>query len=424
VRILSTALERGADRVRLSAEFQRGTDRFDVWFEFPAEHADLVADGPEPFAALALLPAMQAHEPLEIVPPLSARQLQGLARVREVWHRWRPDFAAVPIVATPRAGARPPGRHVAAFFSLGVDSFYTALKHRRFGAERLPLDHLVFMRGLERPLESSEGADGTGAVVRSVAAELGVAVVEGATNLRTRFPLDWASEYHGAGLSATALALGGGCGTVLVPATLSWEALIPTGGTPTTDEHYSTERTRVLYDGGEASRAVKLATIASDPLALAHLRVCTANRAGPHNCGRCGKCVRTMAMLAVAGRLRESGSFPHELPRDVGRLLKPHFDGFFREVVAHTPADRVDLALEARLQAALRARARREHFRAWVERTPAAALLPVADALGRGARSATGFAALRARRLVQGAGSRATGTRGSTLHSGSADAQA
>ncbi len=386
MRILSTAVERRGGRVRLGAEFQRGAGRFDVWFEFPAEHAGLVADGPEPFAALALLPAMQAHEPLEVVPPLSARQLQGLARVREVWHRWRPDFAAVPIVATPRADPRPPGPHVAAFFSLGVDSFYTALKHLRFGGERLPLDHLVFMRGLERPLESSEGADGTAAVVRSVAAELGVAVVEGATNLRTHFPLDWASEYHGAGLSATALALGGGCATVLMPATLSWEALAPTGGTPTTDEHSSTERTRVLYDGGEASRAVKLARIASDPLALAHLRVCTANRAGPHNCGRCGKCVRTMAMLAVAGRLRESGSFPHELPRDTGRLLKPHFDGFLREVVAHTPAERVDLALEARLQAALRARARRGHFRAWLERTPAAPLLAAADRFGQGAR--------------------------------------
>jgi hypothetical protein len=131
---------------------------------------------------------------------------------------------------------------------------------------------------------------------------------------------------------------------------------------------------------------VKLARIASDPLALAHLRVCTANRAGPHNCGRCGKCVRTMAMLAVAGRLRESGSFPHELPRDTGRLLKPHFAGFFREIVALAPPGRADLALEARLQAALRARARRGHFRAWLERTPAAPLLTAADRLGRGAR--------------------------------------
>jgi len=91
-------------------------------------------------------------------------------------------------------------------------------------------------------------------------------------------------------------------------------------------------------------------------------------------------------MLAVAGRLRESGSFPHELPRDTGRLLKPHFDGFFREVVAHTPAERADLALEARLQAVLRARARRGHFRAWLERTPAAPLLAAADRLGQGAR--------------------------------------
>jgi hypothetical protein len=365
VRILSTALDRGADRVRLSAEFQRGADHFDVWFEFPAEHAALVADGPEPFAALALLPAMKAGEPLEIVPPRSAPQLQGLARVREVWHRWRPDFAAVPMVATARADARPAGPHVAAFFSLGVDSFYTALKHLRFGTERLPLDLLVFMRGLERPLESSEGADGTAAVVRQVAGELGVAVVEGATNLRTHFPLDWETEYYGAGMAATALALGGACGTVLVPSSFAWEELMPYGGGPVTDEQYSTERTRILYDGGEASRGGKVAIIADHALALAHLRVCTANRAGSHNCGRCGKCVRTMAMLAVAGRLREAAGFPDTLPRGVRRLLKPEFTTYFNEIVAiRGPA--ADAALARRLVRAIRRNELRTAVRTWL----------------------------------------------------------
>lgn len=380
MRILGTTVERGAGRVRLRAEFERDAGRFDVWFEVPAEHAALVADGPEPFAALALLPAMHAGEPLEIIPPVSARQLEGLARVREVWHRWRPGLAAVPIVATARAGTRPAGPHVAAFFSLGVDSFYTALKHLRFGAEPLPLDHLVFTTGLERPLESSEGAGETEAVVRAVAAELGVGVVTVATNLRTRFPLDWATEYHGAGLAATALALGGGCGTVLIPATHAWEQLKPWGGSPTSDEHYSTEWTRILFDGGEADRGEKVEAIAAHAVALAHLRVCTANRAGAGNCGRCMKCVRTMAMLAAAGRLDESGTFPRTLPGGIEQHLARDYESYAREILALARRTGADPGLMARVERHVRKVERRARFGAWLGATPFGRLLPAGDA--------------------------------------------
>src|SRR5690606_394988 len=145
--------------------------------------------------------------------------------------------------------------------------------------------------------------------------------------------LDWATEYHGAGLAATALALGGGCGTVLVPGTHAWEQLKPWGGSPTTDEHYATERTRIVFDGGEADRGEKVEAIAAHPVALAHLRVCTANRAGAGNCGRCMKCVRTMAMLAAAGRLGASGSFPHTLPGGIERHLARDYQSYAREIL-------------------------------------------------------------------------------------------
>lgn len=420
MRILGTTVGHDAERVRLSAEFERGAERFDVWFEFPAEHAPLVADGPEPFVALALLPAMLAGEPLEVVPPVCARQLQGLARVREVWHRWRPDLAAVPILATPRPDARPPGPHVASFFSLGVDSFYTVLKHLRFGADRLPLDTLVFMRGLERPLESSEGAGAAEALARHVAAELGLALVTGATNLRTRFPLDWATEYHGAGLSATALALGEGCGTVLIPGAHAWEQIKPWGGSPTSDEHYSTGRTRIRFDGGEADRGEKVEAIAPHRVALAHLRVCTANRAGAGNCGRCVKCVRTMTMLAAAGRLGESGSFPRELPADLQGHLARDWPAYARETLALARRTGTDPGLTARLERHVRAVERRAHLDGWISGTVLAP--PVAGA--RAVRDAIGTVAAQVRRRLQRVVSRATGTRGSTLHSASPDAQA
>ena len=53
-----------------------------------------------------------------------------------------------------------------------------------------------------------------------------------------------------------------------------------------------------------------------------HLRVCWQNVGTDLNCGRCEKCVRTMAMLAGAGVLDRCETFPDrvDLPDRIGQL--------------------------------------------------------------------------------------------------------
>ena len=66
----------------------------------------------------------------------------------------------------------------------------------------------------------------------------------------------------------------------------------------------------VLHLGGDATRTEKTKAIAADPLAQAHLDVCTnglyqgrKDASSPVNCGVCDKCVRTIITLDHLGYL-------------------------------------------------------------------------------------------------------------------------
>ena len=72
---------------------------------------------------------------------------------------------------------------------------------------------------------------------------------------------------------------------------------------PALDPLWSTEAVEVVHDGAETRRVDKVAALAASPLALRYLRVCWENRGGAYNCGRCGKCMRTMVDLDLAGAL-------------------------------------------------------------------------------------------------------------------------
>ena len=92
------------------------------------------------------------------------------------------------IDATPRStDPAPLAARAATFFSGGVDSFYTLLKRR--GREPLPapLTHVVFMRGLEKPLDFLRGVEASEQLVQSSAAEAGVQFILGDSHRRLHF---------------------------------------------------------------------------------------------------------------------------------------------------------------------------------------------------------------------------------------------
>lgn len=309
MRLVDVALRSQAGLARLTGvvELRPGSGPRELYFEFPDRIAPFVAESADPFAAAMLVPSMAAGQDLEILPPISPQLRASLPRIRDVMHVWYPELSSVAVTTRPQL-APPPRRAegAAAFFSAGVDSFYTLLKYRQ-GAEGLPvpLSHVIFMRGIENELQWSHDVEASQRHVEEIAAATGVACIVGTTNLRTELRLHWERYHHGAGLAATALVLSGGLGYVCIPASFPYGYLVRHGSTPLVDAMYSTERLSVIHDGAECTRAEKVARLVEwdRELVLAHLRVCLRNDGGAFNCGECYKCVRTAMALAIVGGL-------------------------------------------------------------------------------------------------------------------------
>jgi hypothetical protein len=137
------------------------------------------------------------------------------------------------------------------------------------------------------------------------------------TNLRClesyEFNRDWMRRAHGALLCAVAHALSGGIRRILIASTNDVPHLRPWGSHPLLDPRFSSEDLVVAHDEIHRSRLSKLEAIAEWDAALESIIVCTdwmTTREGPPNCGRCEKCLRTLASLKALGVERDLPTFP------------------------------------------------------------------------------------------------------------------
>jgi hypothetical protein len=220
----------------------------------------------------------------------------------------------------PGTEPRTKGPGTAAFFSRGVDSMFEAALATQ---GRPPLTHLVFLDGIE-PRHSPAVAEGEIEAATAAADLLGLplAVVRTDAHALTGHARDWA-DVHGCVLAALATSLGGEIGEVVIPSTDSYGSLVPYGSHPLLDPLLSTAALTVRHGDISAGRAGKVAAIAAQrPDLLPFLKVCYAEDR-VDNCGRCGKCIITMAALLGAGALEAATGFPDEIPLDELRAMRP-----------------------------------------------------------------------------------------------------
>src|SRR5207237_184203 len=177
----------------------------------------------------------------------------------------------------------------------GLDSFYTLLKHRE------EITHLILVHGFDMELRAVRRREQVANVLKRAAADLGKPLIEVETNLRAfadRY-VGWSEHYFGSALASVALLLSGVLGKVYVGASFTEEVSVPMpwGSHPHLDPLWSTEATKIVFDGMECGRPAKAARIADSEVALHSLRVCWESPDGTYNCGRCEKCLRTMVNL-------------------------------------------------------------------------------------------------------------------------------
>jgi hypothetical protein len=268
-------------------------------------------DNADAAVPLFLLTAMQRGEDLTISNPVSVRLLDALPRIQEIVDTWWPPYERVAVRAEPRGDTPARAEGVACFFTGGVDSFYTAL-------DRLDdIDFLVYVHGFDVRLSETSLRDRVADGVRGAAEALGKPLIEVESDLRDVLEPNWMCQ-HGSALAAVGHLLD--VGTVLIPASHTWDDLRPWGSHAVLDPLWSGDRTRFVYHGADTNRPQKTMAIAHHPGVLRHLRVCFDNPGGTYNCGTCEKCIRTSVALHLAGTLEQCETLPPLSHKAVRRL--------------------------------------------------------------------------------------------------------
>ncbi len=301
-----------------------------LWFRFPFEVGPFVGAVGDPFLPPLLLFCMKAGVPLSVEADVSALLLSAVRPIQDIYCAWAAEAGhrLTRIEVTSGTAARPrQGESSGAFFSCGVDSFYTLLRNvQRYppGDSRF-IQQLLLVHGFDIPLADNGLFEQVERHARKAAHHFARHLITVETNVRAATKVvDWGHYGHGAALASVGLALGGMLHTVFIPSTSAFVELRPWGSHPALDPLWSSEQVEFVYDGGERRRDEKVRLIASSAAALQSLRVCWENRGGAYNCGTCEKCLRTMIELHLCGALERAGQLPHTItPADVERLTIP-----------------------------------------------------------------------------------------------------
>lgn len=258
--------------------------------------------------AVGLLPTMRRGGALAVDGTIDSRLRRALDTIQDIQAAWVPNLRRVDLHCAVAAPSVEPGDRVGCFFTGGVDSFYTLLKHQD------TITDLIFVHGYDVRLDDLSLRRKVSDTVREVAATLGKGVVEVETDLRAFLDphVGWGAA-HGAALAAVGHLLRGDFGKIYIASSYSYADLFPWGSHPLLDPLWSDRLVAFVHDGCEARRHEKVGFIAAHDVALRHLRVCWKNTEGVYNCGRCGKCLRTMINLEIAGKLAECRTFDEAL---------------------------------------------------------------------------------------------------------------
>ena len=307
-------LEQTASKSRVCAKLVAPGFSQDLWYEVSG--CPLSVDA-TPFAIAALPLAMARGWNLLSDAPVSAQLINAIPHIQDMLRLWIPQAQRVEWNVPQYAGHHRQEQH-GVFFSAGVDSFYTFLKHQE------TIGSLIFVTGFDIPLHKTSLAVRVGNHIKVCAAAFEKKLIEVKTNLREfcdQF-VSW-RFYHGAALASVANLLSSQVGTVYIGATHTYSTLIPLGSHPMLDPLWSSEAVKIIHDGCEATRFQKVERLAESPLALRSLRVCFRNKGDELNCGQCEKCLRTMTSLCALNVLGHCGTFeaPFNLRRIAGQCL-------------------------------------------------------------------------------------------------------
>lgn len=320
-------------KITVSAEVQFNGKKPEIlYFIVDKQYADFIFPDASPFFAAVLLPCMKRKEDITIEGTISEQLFKYTEQIMVLVTGWNIGLSPVGISAREIIKDSGKPKFVGTFFSAGVDSFYTYLKHTK-GQDKIT--HFLLIHGFDIPLENRQFFNEVKTTVEAIAKEEGVAVISIETNtaeiIEKYLVWDFA---HGGALAAAALLLRKKFRKVFIPGAVRQDEIFPYGTHPDLDKLWSTETLGFVHDGTEYNRLGKIEHgIARSPLALKYLRVCAQNVKGKYNCSKCYKCLMTMIQLICARGFDQAQTFDKPLDLDAVRnmyydyKLKYNFQG-------------------------------------------------------------------------------------------------
>ncbi|HTX83827.1 MAG TPA: hypothetical protein VME44_16710, partial [Streptosporangiaceae bacterium] len=206
MRVLDVRRHKAGEQIILSARCKVRRLGLDVLsFAVPIRFADFLAADASPFAAALLLPSMKLGEDLVIQGSVSARLHAGMTEMIRTVSRWDVGLKPIRVIADELSQDPAAAGVTGAFFSGGVDSFYTYLRHK---SDPRPITHLVLARGYDIDRRDDRRWEATVHNLEQIAREEQVTLIEIDSNLRSLTDpiLSWTYS-HGGGLAGAALCL-------------------------------------------------------------------------------------------------------------------------------------------------------------------------------------------------------------------------
>ncbi|MBI4698001.1 MAG: hypothetical protein HY758_03585 [Nitrospirae bacterium] len=273
-----------------------------------------VSQRSDTYLVAGLFPAMKFGSDLRIEGSVSPKLLRATGTIQDIITAWFPGYTSISIYAeSSNHSGLTDQRGVGAFFSGGMDAFYTLLKHQD------EITTLIFIHGFDIQLEKHEFRERASGAFKEVAAAFNKTLVEVETNLAESLErmspsfIPAGGDAHGAVLASVALLLSAQLKKVYIPSSYPYSNLNPWGSHVLLDPLWSTEDVEIVHDGCEATRVQKAALVAQSDVALRNLRVCLFKPEEGLNCGVCEKCLRCMVTLRAVGALDRCATFHRRL---------------------------------------------------------------------------------------------------------------
>lgn len=268
-----------------------------------------LSSNPESEIAATLLPSMVAKRAF-LSPKYADEQfLASIDQIQDIFSTWDDQFSKNELLTKPKRENVSGNNGVGAFFTAGVDSYYTFLKNNE------EISHIIYVYGLDIGLNEKKLREKVSKTLYKIASHFGKELIEIETNLR------WFSDqhvywgmYHGAALAAIGHYLKYKLHKIYIPSSHTYKHMFPWGSNALTDPLWSSSELQFVHNGSEATRIQKAALISKSEIAMNTLRVCWKNSAAAYNCGECEKCVRTMINLKAVGALKRCSVFPDSIP--------------------------------------------------------------------------------------------------------------